>query len=266
MRAVRDRVRAQANEAYRIIGNQLLIERANVYRLEYSLDGKAFTAWFSGDDGPVHAPISPFTDAVLQLVESSLDNWKEGRQGEAALDLKKALQMAKSSKACAKVLDPLMTRIPDKLLRRASSFSLRFWYLSHRFWFKGQKPVAKIITAVVGFGFLGILLLCCGTGLVFVQVKSATKQEVVEADNLWNAGDKAAAVEKYKCVLAVKSKIASLGKKDAAPVYGRVIDLDVERGDKKSAKELIDLAIKRNVAPLVYHPDAIEMVLSAQRR
>ena len=80
---LRDGLRAQG----RVTGNRLRVERADVYRLDYSLDGKVFTAWFSGKDGPVHAPVNPLTDAVTGLVEAALEAWRENRQDERRVRL-----------------------------------------------------------------------------------------------------------------------------------------------------------------------------------
>lgn len=260
VQAVRDGLRTQGVDGSRPAGDRLQISRADVYRLDYSFNGVQFTAWFSGKDGPVHAPINPVTSSLTQLVEEALQAWGDGQQDDAVLALKKALQMAKADAACARTLKPLKSCIPDDLMRRASSFSFRFWY---RHLSPGAKSAVTIGSAVA----LVSLLLCCGgfgvLSIFFQREREATKRELAEADGLWDSEDKAGAVAKYRGILQ-SSKRSTLNENEAAPVYGRVIDFDIENGDPDSARRLIDQAMKMKVTPLVNHPQAKEMLARAK--
>ena len=55
---------------------------------------------------------------------------------------------------------------------------------------------------------------------------------------------------KYRAILTT-SKRSTLQEGEIAPVYGRVIDYDVEKGDRVSAQRFIDEALSRRVTPLV---------------
>jgi antitoxin component YwqK of YwqJK toxin-antitoxin module len=170
VRDVQMKVRAGVKAEGRLAGERLRIGRASVYRLDYSLDGKAFTAWFAGDDGPVHAPVNPLTDSVARSVEAATAAWSEGRQREGEWVLRKALAMAKSSPECARTLEPLKPRIPEELLRRASSFSLRFW-------FQHLGPVGKALVGVPA-GCLGLFIAAfCFACIVGIFVTPSSKRQ-----------------------------------------------------------------------------------------
>ena len=99
--------------------------------------------------------------------------------------------------------------------------------------------------------------------IFFYRELEATKRELAEADGLWDSGNKAGAVVKYRGILQ-SSKRSALNENEAAPVYGRVIDFDIENGNPDSAKQLIDQAVKEKVTPLVNHPQAKEMLARAK--
>jgi hypothetical protein len=128
LRALRDEVEARGGDGFRRVGDRMLVSEAEVVRLDYTFEGREFTAWFSGQGGPVHAPESPVTEAAARHIEDALAAWKEGRTKDAFLALRPAVAMAKRSPECRAVLDAKSPRIPEELMRRASAFSLCYWF------------------------------------------------------------------------------------------------------------------------------------------
>ncbi len=121
-----------------------------------------------------------------------------------------------------------------------------------------SKKRLVIVAAVAG----ALVLLCGGVGVlvtVFNKEKQAAQKELAEADGLWNSGDKAGAAAKYRALLQNKSHKAAV-KGELAPVYGRVIDYEIEQGDKDAAKALLDEATSAKVTPAVSHPEAKALV------
>ena len=127
IRALRNKVRAQDGADRRRVGDRLRITEAQVVRLDYAFNGKEYTAWFSGEDGSVHAPESPITDAAARHIEDALAAWKEGRRKDAIRSLRPAVAMARKCPECRAVLDGKSPRIPEELMSRASAFSLASW-------------------------------------------------------------------------------------------------------------------------------------------
>lgn len=130
IRSLRDKLQAQVGDGLRRAGDRLVISEAEVIQLAYSFDGKEYTAWFTGENGPVHAPESPITEAAARHVEDALSAWKEGRQEDAIRALRPAVAMAKKSPECRAVLESWTPRIPEELMRRASAFSLTSWVVN----------------------------------------------------------------------------------------------------------------------------------------
>lgn len=122
-----------------------------------------------------------------------------------------------------------------------------------------RKPLV-IVATVAG----ALVLLCGGVGVlvtVFNREKQAAQKELAEADGLWTSGDKAGAAAKYRALLQNKSRKAAV-KDELAPVYGRLIDYEIEQGRKDAAKALLDEATAAKVTPSVNHPEA-KALLSA---
>lgn len=128
-----------------------------------------------------------------------------------------------------------------------------------------QRGLKKML--VIGVGVVAVLVLgsCVVVGVLFTQAKKAAQQGLAEADRMWEAGDKAAAVSKYKAILQDRSKKAALGDGEKSLVYGRLIDDAVERGDTASAKSLISEADGSKVSPLVTLPEAKAILAAVQR-
>lgn len=128
IRRLQGKVLAQGGDGVRRVGDRLHITEAQVVRLDYGLDGKEYVAWFSGSTGLVHAPDSPVTEVAARSIEDALAAWKEGREKDAIRSLRPAIAMAKKSPECRAVLDARTPRIPEELMRRASAFSLSYWF------------------------------------------------------------------------------------------------------------------------------------------
>jgi hypothetical protein len=128
-----------------------------------------------------------------------------------------------------------------------------------------QRGLKKML--VIGVGVVAVLVMgsCIVVGVLFTQAKKAAQQGLADADKMWEAGDKAAAVSKYKAILQDRSKRAALGDGEKSLVYGRLIDDAVERGDTASAKSLIAEADGSKVSPLVTHPEAKAILAAVQR-
>lgn len=128
----------------------------------------------------------------------------------------------------------------------------------------GSKRRWVIPSVVAG----AIMLTCCGgfgvIGYFGIKMKDATQREVAEADALWDRGEKALAVDKYRGRLGANSTF--LKAEDKPRVYGRVVDYDVERGDMASATTILAEAVKNKVAPQVSHPEAKALVAAEEAR
>jgi len=120
-------VQAQGGDGFRRIGDRMIVSVAEVVRLDYTFEGREFTAWCSGDGGPVHAPDGPVAEVAARFIEDALSAWKEGRQKDAIRSLRPAVAMARKSPECRAVLEARTPRIPEELMRRASAFSLASW-------------------------------------------------------------------------------------------------------------------------------------------
>jgi hypothetical protein len=127
---------------------------------------------------------------------------------------------------------------------------------------KYRRPL--VLASVVG----GVcLLLCCGGfGVLFtfaLKEQRAVHRELAEADALWQSGDKAGAVTKYRAMIEKKSVLPTDQK---AVAYGRVIDFDMEGGNSESAKQLMAGAVTQKVSPQVHHPEAKALLAAEEAR
>ncbi|HZZ77030.1 MAG TPA: hypothetical protein VFE62_00845, partial [Gemmataceae bacterium] len=161
-------------------------------------------------------------------------------------------RMAKSDPSCARVLKPLKARIPEELLRRASAFSLRFW-------FKHLNSAAKSIVTIGSALLLASLFLCCGScgivSIIATRHAKAVQAELAQADALWDQGDKAMGAAKYRGIID-NDNDNFVEKRDQSRLYGRPIDFEYESGHSSAGKTLIDSAERKGITPSVNHPDA----------
>lgn len=123
------------------------------------------------------------------------------------------------------------------------------------------KKTVTIAAVVLGAS----LLLCCGVVGIFVtKARQGAEQELVQADELWGKGEKAAAGTKYRAILQNGSQRAALKDDEKARAYGRVIDFEFESGNAEAAKTLLAEASTNKVTPSVNHPDAKALVAAEQ--
>lgn len=126
---------------------------------------------------------------------------------------------------------------------------------------RGLKRALVIAVGVVALFSLGS---CVVVGVLFTQAKKAAQQGLADADKMWEAGDKDAAVSKYRSLIQNRGEKAALSGDERARVYGRLIDFDAERGDTESAKNVITEAASAKVAPMVTHPEAKKLLVRAE--
>ena len=110
----------------------------------------------------------------------------------------------------------------------------------HPTWGKGPKwawtgAVGVVFTIMMVVGILG---------------RAADQKTLAEADTLWQSGDKAAAVAKYRPILH------RLQGSERELAYGRCIDFECEAGNTDGAKQLLAEAAKKQVTPSVNNPQA----------
>jgi hypothetical protein len=128
---------------------------------------------------------------------------------------------------------------------------------------RGLKKMLLIGVGVVAVLFLGS---CVVVGVLFTQAKKAAQQGLGEADRMWDAGDKAGGATKYRSLIQNRGEKAALSGDERARVYGRLIDFDAERGDRESARRLLEEALGQKVAPQVGHPEAKALVAAEEAR
>jgi hypothetical protein len=121
-----------------------------------------------------------------------------------------------------------------------------------------SKNVA-IIVAAIG----GCFLLCCGSCGVMVffgdRLQKQAHADLTEADGLWDKGDRAAAVSKYRSLMS-NDYLA----KERPTIYGRVIDFEYEQGHADAAKALIEQADKAGITPVVSRQEAKAVLASIE--
>ncbi|MFO0824481.1 MAG: hypothetical protein U0792_15415 [Gemmataceae bacterium] len=109
-----------------------------------------------------------------------------------------------------------------------------------------SRPFAGILGGC-GLLVFGCLALLCGFGAFLGwRTTEAAKKELAEANRLWEIGQKADAVAKYKPLLTRNIGVPEAGEKPA--VFQRVIDFEVERGDANEAKAYVEKAFEQKVA------------------
>jgi hypothetical protein len=107
-----------------------------------------------------------------------------------------------------------------------------------------QPPWLKVI----------LLLAVCGSMVRFAFVARERalqeyRKDLMAANELWDSGDKAAAISKYRAV--VVDHPAAVPESEAAIIYGRVLDSDAEAGNQTAVEELLSQAERREIRPTV---------------
>lgn len=124
---LRQEAAAEATTKWRAVGERVRVFSAVVYRLDYSLRGRRYTAWLPGDDRPVYAPVSPLTERAKQLVDDALTAWEGGDRRMALRSLRMALDMGKKCDHCHSVIERRRNTIPVDLYDEAGKFDLMHW-------------------------------------------------------------------------------------------------------------------------------------------
>ncbi len=140
------------------------------------------------------------------------------------------------------------------------------WQRMKENWQKNATSDRKSLA--VGSGcFALVIFLCCGGMLVVVGKQESAKKNLAEADALWNSGNKAEAIAKYRDLMNNTLQFEYV-KTEQARVYGRVIDADFQNGNAQAGKKLLDDATKKGVLPTVEHPEAKAQVavIEAQKK
>jgi hypothetical protein len=106
---------------------------------------------------------------------------------------------------------------------------------------RALSPTGKAGIVAGGIGFL-LLCLCAGVASILEMSREAKanrqlRQELVEADQQWTAGQKAQAVAKYESIIEAK-EFKSLDKADKHTAFLRTIEYEDSVGNTGAVKEL----------------------------
>lgn len=135
---------------------------------------------------------------------------------------------------------PFWQRLPIAALLTCCCFPIGLYLV----WIN---PRLSILSKTMWIGGFAILMLL---GMVIERgEREAAKAEVAAATQLWDAGDKPAAISKYREV--VKSHLSAIPKSDRSLVVGRVIDFDAEAGNVSSVQDLLKKAEEEQIVPSV---------------
>ena len=118
--------------------------------------------------------------------------------------------------------------------------------------FQNKYVLALLIAAVP---FTGLFFFCC-CGLLGVAASKRAEEgraEVAIAHSLWASGDKQQAAEKYRRIV---TKHPSTLRNELPLIYGRLIDLEFEKGNNDEGGRLITQATDQGVSPSVERGDA----------
>lgn len=120
---------------------------------------------------------------------------------------------------------------------------------------------------VIGAVAVGVMVLMCGGVLtLFLKDQQAVQREMVEGNRLWESGDKAQAVAKYKELLQNGSRAVTLNGGELATAYGRVIDFECESGRSGEAEPLVAEAARKKLRLEASHPEAKRLLAREQAR
>jgi hypothetical protein len=94
------------------------------------------------------------------------------------------------------------------------------------------------------------------------EEEQQVRQDVEEADRLWQSGQKAQAVARYKSL--IDGHAWMIPDTDRPTVYQRAIEYEAEQGNTSSAKGLIDKALAQKVALSFTNPQANAILKETQ--
>jgi hypothetical protein len=135
---------------------------------------------------------------------------------------------------------PLWQRIPVAAFLTLCCFPVGLYLLWH------NPRISRRTKLIWGGGFACLLIL--GGIITRIEIENA-KGELAAASELWSAGDKPAAISKYRAL--VKSHFLGVPQSERSVIIGRVIDFDAESGNNTSVEELLKIADKEHVVPSV---------------
>lgn len=110
---------ARGSDESRLVRQRLQVGVASVLEVGYEHEGGAYTAWFVGKQLRVHAPVSPVTDALHEMVKEAVRAWKKGDRKAATLGLREVLDMAAADPSCQRAYDEVRDTIPADLESKA---------------------------------------------------------------------------------------------------------------------------------------------------
>jgi hypothetical protein len=106
---------------------------------------------------------------------------------------------------------------------------------------------------------IGAIVVCCVSFLGATVVTILESKELAKANELWEAGQKAEAVEIYKSVMQRHTE-----RLPRRVVLERIIDFEAERGNTSAAEGLIAKAVQENVSLDLKEPKATELLAQAR--
>lgn len=127
-----------------------------------------------------------------------------------------------------------------------------FFLWTHPKWTKNQKYAW-------GGAFAGFCLFCL---LISIMSQRATQKNLAEADKLWEAGQKAEAVAKYKSVL--DGGVSSIDRSQRPTILQRVIEFEADQGNTSAAKAMIQKAMEFDVSLAFNTPTAKNLLAEVQ--
>lgn len=144
---------------------------------------------------------------------------------------------------------PLWQRIPVAAFLTVCCFPVGLYLLWH------NPRISRRTKLIWGGGFACLMVL----GLIIEKGElEVAKAELAAANQLWDVGDKPAAISKYRDV--IKSHLGAIPKSDRSLVIGRVVDFDAEAGNVSSVQELLKKAEVEHIVPSVSSEKAKPLV------
>jgi|GEM_PF-2533378 len=135
---------------------------------------------------------------------------------------------------------PLWQRIPIAALLCVCCFPIGLYLV----WSNPRLSSRSKAIWIGGFACVMVL------GMIITRIENeAAKAELAAATQLWDAGDKPAAISKYRAV--VKSHLRAIPESERSLVMGRLIDFDADSGNESSVDELLKIAEEQHIVPSI---------------
>lgn len=185
-------------EGCRIAKQRLTVGVAHALKLEYTHEGKTYTAWLLGEEMAVFAPASPLTAAMGEMVREAVELWGGGQERKAALTLRDALDMAEKDPDCGAAYEELRGEVPRKLQERGKTATTAARWVR-----KNPLAVGCLLFVVVP----PLLLGCLGVGTLALGLMGSREPEVSKWEKERKERQEAAAA-RYKDFLVGRWQIA----------------------------------------------------------